>query len=411
MRQIRWNSGADGIVRMEEGERATCRETRSMVVCLRVFCFFRGLHVDFMARALELADLAVGRTSPNPAVGAVVVRDGRIVGEGYTQPPGQAHAEAMALREAGPRADGAELYVTLEPCCHFGRTPPCTEAILSARIRKVFVATRDPFPAVDGRGIEALQTAGLDVALGDREIEAVRLNRAFFHMVRQGRPFVTAKWAMTLDGKLATSRGDSKWISSSMSRQIVHQERDASDAIVVGIGTVLADDPRLTVRLDSNGPRRSARPTGPVRVVVDTFARTPITSQLLTDVEAAPVLIATTDAADPERVRSLRQAGAEVIGFPLLDHAVDLQAVLEGLGQRGINRVLLEGGSTLFGSFFESNLIDRVLAFVAPCLAGGQQALSPIGGTGIEQMSEARRLADVTYRSIGTDLLMEGYLS
>ena len=366
--------------------------------------------MDFMARALELADLALGRTSPNPAVGAIVVKDGLIVGEGFTQPAGWAHAEVMALREAGPRADGADLYVTLEPCCHYGRTPPCTDAIRAARIRRVFVAVRDPFPAVDGRGVESLRTAGLEVALGERETEAATLNQAFFHAVRHGRPFVTAKWAMTLDGKLATSIGDSKWISSPASRHLVHQERDASDAIVVGIGTVLADDPRLTVRLESNTPKRSPRPIGPVRVVFDARARTPATSQLFADIQSAPVLIATTDAADPERVRELRRVGAEVVVFPSHEHTVDVRAVLDELGQRGVNRVLLEGGSALFGSFFERHLIDRILAFVASSLAGGQQAISPIGGRGIERMSEANHLAKVTYRSIGADLLIEGYL-
>ncbi|HEX5417096.1 MAG TPA: bifunctional diaminohydroxyphosphoribosylaminopyrimidine deaminase/5-amino-6-(5-phosphoribosylamino)uracil reductase RibD, partial [Chloroflexota bacterium] len=225
-----------------------------------------------MQRALEVADRAVGRTSPNPAVGAVVVKDGLIVGEGFTQPPGSAHAEIMAIRAAGPRADGATLYVTLEPCCHRGRTGPCTEAILAAGIRAVHFATVDPFPAVNGGGARILREAEIAVTVGDHEAEARRLNLAFFHQVRTGRPFVTAKWAMTLDGKIATADGDSRWVSGEESRRIVHRERDASDAILVGVGTILADDPLLTVRLTPREDTRVPRPHAPWRVVLDTNA-------------------------------------------------------------------------------------------------------------------------------------------
>ncbi|HLH73948.1 MAG TPA: RibD family protein, partial [Chloroflexota bacterium] len=221
---------------------------------------------------------------------------------------------------------------------------------------------------------------------------------------------VTAKWAMTLDGKLATSRHDSKWVSGAEARQFVHQERDASDAIIVGLGTVLADDPLLTVRIEANAPRRAYRPVGPLRVVFDSAGHTPPNCQILANVETAPVLIATTQAADSERIRQLQRTGAEVIKFPSLNGYVDARAVLDELKRRGANRVLLEGGSELFGTFFERRLVDRILAFVAPRIAGGREAISPIGGIGVERMADALRLANVSYRAIGADLLVEGLL-
>ncbi len=364
--------------------------------------------MDYMSRALELADLALGRTSPNPAVGAVVVKNGLIVGEGYTQPPGFAHAEVVALAAAGRNADGADLYVTLEPCCHHGRTPPCTDAIIAAGVRSVHLSMLDPFPRVDGRGVDALRHAGIAVEIGERLDDAARINRAFVHFVRTGRPFVTVKWAMTLDGKIATRTGDSRWVSGDASRRLVHRERDASDAIVVGVGTVLLDDPLLTVRLDPSEDVRAPRPVPPLRVVLDSQARTPPASRLLADVAPGTVLIATTEQAPSAQIQRLLDAGAEVVVFPAVDGRVELQAVLAELARRGKIRVIVEGGSEVNGAFFQSSLVDRVLIFVAPKLVGGLRAPTPIGGEGRDTMSKAIALGDLTWRSVGDDLLIEG---
>ncbi|MGH2457433.1 MAG: bifunctional diaminohydroxyphosphoribosylaminopyrimidine deaminase/5-amino-6-(5-phosphoribosylamino)uracil reductase RibD [Chloroflexota bacterium] len=364
--------------------------------------------MDYLLRALELADRALGRTSPNPAVGAVIVKDSMIVGEGYTQPPGSAHAEVVALQAAGRRADGADLYVTLEPCCHHGRTPPCTEAIVAAGIRTVHLAMLDPFPLVNGQGVEALRQAGLEVDVGEHAAAAECLNQAFVHFVRTERPFVTVKWAMTLDGKIATRSGDARWISGEDSRQLAHRERDASDAIVVGVGTVLADDPRLTVRLDPRDDVRAHRARPPIRVVLDSQARTPPTSQLLADASEGAVLIATTTRAPATGVDRLAQAGADVVVLPARDGRVDLRAVLAELARRGAIRVLVEGGAQVNAAFVRDRLADRILAFVAPKLVGGSAAPTPLGGDGVETMAAAIVLGDLSWRSVGSDLLVEG---
>lgn len=363
--------------------------------------------MDFLGRALELADRAVGRTSPNPAVGAVVVKDGVILGEGFTQPAGSHHAEIVALAAAGPRADGATLYVTLEPCCHHGRTPPCTEAILAAGIRAVHVSLLDPFPAVNGRGIAALRAAGLALTVGEHEAEARLLNAPFFHQVRTGLPFVTAKWAMTLDGKIATHTGDARWVSGPAARRVVHRERDASDAIVVGIGTVLADNPALTVRLEPEDRQRAARPSPPWRVVFDRQARTPPEARLIGNDGRALIFVG--GDAPAERITNLRAAGAVVTALPVIERGLDPRAALTELTHRGVTRVLLEGGGTLMGSFLEAQLINRVLAFVAPKLIGGA-APTPLGAPGRARMAEAVTLHQVTWRGVGTDLAIEGWI-
>jgi diaminohydroxyphosphoribosylaminopyrimidine deaminase/5-amino-6-(5-phosphoribosylamino)uracil reductase len=364
-----------------------------------------------MARALELADRALGRTSPNPAVGAVVVRDGRVIGEGFTQPPGSDHAEIIALRAAGSRAAGASLYVTLEPCCHFGRTPPCTDSILAAGIRAVYVATLDPFPRVNGQGVEQLRRAGLQVVVGERADEAERLNAAFLHAVRAQRPFVTAKWAMTLDGKTATTTGDSRWISSEASRRIVHRERDASDAIVVGVGTVLADDPSLTVRLAPEDDVRAPRPGAPWRVIFDSQARTPLNAKIVANNLDRRTFILVGDDAPASRVEALVAAGVEVDPIGTRDGRIDPNAALQELHRRGLIRVLLEGGGELTAALFEERLVDRVLAFIAPKLIGGRRAPSALGGSGLEPMARAEELSDVVVTAIGPDLLVEGRLA
>lgn len=366
--------------------------------------------MDFRARARDLAGLAVGRTSPNPPVGAVVVRDGVVLGEGYTQPPGSAHAEVVALSQIGPEADGADLYVTLEPCCHFGRTPPCTDSIIAAGVRRVFVAAIDPFPAVNGGGVAALRHAEVEVVVDPPNPAVERLNRPFFHRVRTGRPFVTAKWAMTLDGKTATRSGDSRWVSSAESRRLVHQERDASDAIVVGSGTALADDPALTIRLEPSDQVRPPRTAPPWRVVLDTRGQTSADSRLLREADGRALIFVGNDVAE-DRIHLLRAAGADVVVTPTTAGHVDLDTVLDELARRGVVRLLLEGGGAVAGAFFTRGYVDRVLAFVAPKLVGGRDAPTPLGGFGLERMTDALRLDDVTYQALGNDLVVDGYVA
>jgi diaminohydroxyphosphoribosylaminopyrimidine deaminase/5-amino-6-(5-phosphoribosylamino)uracil reductase len=366
--------------------------------------------MNFLGRALELAELALGRTSPNPAVGAVVVRDGRIVGEGFTQPPGSAHAEVGALPAAGPGARGADLYVTLEPCCHYGRTPPCTNAVIAAGIRRVVVATLDPNPQVDGGGVAALRQAGIAVEIGDQAEAARRLNAAFVHFVRTGRPLVTAKWAMTLDGRIATASGDSRWVTGEPARRLAHLERDASDAILVGIGTVLADDPRLTIRLEPADDRRPRRLAAPWRVVLDTQARLPLDAHLVCDNNDRRTLVFVGEQAPVERVHYLQARGVDVVIAPTVAGRIELSAALAALAQRGAIRVLAEGGSELLGSLFAAGRVDRVLAFIAPKLVGGRAAPGPLGAVGRDRMAEAMPLREVDVRTVGEDILIEGWL-
>jgi diaminohydroxyphosphoribosylaminopyrimidine deaminase/5-amino-6-(5-phosphoribosylamino)uracil reductase len=359
--------------------------------------------MDYMGRAIELGRAVRGRTSPNPAVGAVLVRDGAVVGEGQTQPPGAAHAEIGALRAAGERAQGATLYVSLEPCCHQGRTPACTEALIAAGVAEVHYAVGDPNPRVAGGGHRALVAAGIRVLAGEREEDAREAHEAFFRWVTAGRPFVTAKYAMSLDGKIATSTGDARWISGPPARTIVHAERAASDAILVGIGTVLADDPRLTARREEAPVDRQ-----PLRVVVDSGARTPTAAALLR--EPGATLIAISERAETARVAALCRAGAEVLRLPAPDGRVDLVALMAELGRRGITSVLVESGGTLLAGLIAAGLVDKVMAFIAPVIVGGAEAPTPVGGRGVVEMARAPRLRRPRVWQVGDDVLITGYL-
>lgn len=362
-----------------------------------------------MKRALALARCAAGRTSPNPAVGAVVVKNGRIVGEGYTQPPGGPHAEVVALAQAGAAATGATMYVTLEPCCHFGRTPPCTKAIVAAGIAAVEIATLDPNPRVDGRGCAELEAAGVRVRVGQGAVEARRLNEAFAKFIATGLPFVTLKWAMTLDGKIASRTGHSRWVTGETARRWVHQLRDVSDAIVVGANTVIADDPELTVRLpaEEGSPCRPARQ--PLRVVVASRGRLPLASRLFSPELAPGTVIATTTAADPEWQRQVRDRGAEVLVLPDCAGRVDLRALLVELGRRERMAVLVEGGGVLSAALLQAGLVDRVCAFLAPKIIGGTAAPSPVAGEGLERMDQAIRLERLQVQRLDEDVLLIGY--
>ena len=355
-----------------------------------------------MKRALELARRAVAGSSPNPPVGAVVVMDGEIVGEGWTQTAGRAHAEIEALRDAGDHARGAALYTTLEPCSHHGRTPPCTEAIIAAGISEVHASITDPNPQVAGGGFARLRAAGIAVQIGDGQDEAGELVEHHARYINTGLPFVTAKFAASLDGKIATRSGDSRWVSGKLARDYVHQLRAATDAIMVGIGTVLADDPRLTARDAAGGPLSRQ----PLRVIADSQGRIPPGARLLAEPGKALVAVARQEA---EAKPSLHGVDAEAFRCPASDGRVDLNALFHELGRREIASVLVEGGGTLLGSLFDQGLVDKVVAFVAPVIIGGESAPSAVGGRGAERMSDAMRLSRITIQQFGEDVAVIGY--
>jgi diaminohydroxyphosphoribosylaminopyrimidine deaminase/5-amino-6-(5-phosphoribosylamino)uracil reductase len=357
--------------------------------------------MHYMERALSLAKKALGNVSPNPAVGAVVAKDGEIVGEGYTQPPGSAHAEVVALRQAGDRARGAAMYVTLEPCCHFGRTPPCTQAIIAAQISEVHMATEDPNPQVSGRGRAELEAAGIKTYLGEHEEEAREINEAYIKFIATGIPFVIAKFAMSLDGKIATRSGDSKWISGEESRRYVHSLRQIADAIMVGVGTVLSDDPQLTAREET-------REKQPLRVIVDSLGRTPPQARVFQ--MPGKTLLAVAKPLEEVKARQFNGLGAQVLELPAKEDLVDLTGLLKALGEREITCVLAEGGGTLLGSLFDLGLVDKVFAFIAPIIIGGRNAVPPVAGDGVAEIAEALRLSRVRTQQFGQDIMISGYI-
>ncbi|MER3490631.1 MAG: bifunctional diaminohydroxyphosphoribosylaminopyrimidine deaminase/5-amino-6-(5-phosphoribosylamino)uracil reductase RibD [Meiothermus sp.] len=371
-----------------------------------------GPDETYMQQALELAARAIGRTSPNPPVGCVLVREGEVVGWGFHPRAGEPHAEVLALRQAGERARGATAYVTLEPCAHDGRTPPCAQALIEAGVSRVVVATIDPNPQVRGRGLEQLARAGVEVATGVLKDPAERQQEAFRHWITHGEPFVVFKTALSLDGKTATAAGDARWVSGEAARERVQLLRDELDAVVVGVGTVLADDPWLTCRLSTDAvPGRI--PRDPVKVVFDTQAKTPPQARLFAPGprgEAARVLILCAEGADPARVEGLRRVGAEVVPLECgPDGRLGLDGALQALGARGLTGLLLEGGSQLAGSFLDAGKVHKVVAFIAPKLVGGRGP-TPVAGKGVLQMSQARPLERVRVELLGSDVLVEGYL-
>ena len=361
--------------------------------------------MDYMARALRLARRVQGATSPNPPVGAVLVKDGRIIGEGSTQPPGRSHAEVMAVLAAGAEASGATLHVTLEPCVHRGRTPPCTEAVIAAGIVEVHIAALDGNPRVSGRGRAALEQARLSTHLNARHQEAsLELAEAHVKYSRTGMPFVTVKFAASLDGKSATHSGDSRWITGAQARDYGHRVRAGVDAIVVGVNTVLADDPELTAR-----PGGRVRGRQPLRVVLDSHARTPPTAKVL----AAPggCLIAVGRDVDAARARRLEGAGATLVHCPGEDAQVHLRSLLEMLPQRNCINLLVEGGGTLLGAFFDQGLVDKVLGFIAPTVIGGREAIPAVAGRGASCIADAAHLERVSVRRLGGDFFVKGYVT
>jgi len=361
--------------------------------------------VRFMRRALELAALGRGRTSPNPMVGAVVVRDGQVVGEGYHAHAGGPHAEVVALTKAGAHARGATLYLNLEPCCHHGRTPPCTKLIIAQGIGCVVAAMEDPNPQVSGAGAAELRAQGIQVDVGMLRAEAERLNEAFVTYMSTGRPFVLAKAAMSLDGKIATASGESRWISSEESLLLVHELRDQVDAVMVGVGTVLRDDPELTTRL----PGRRCR--DPKRVIVDSTLRTPLEARVLAHPRPQDTFVATTELADREKVKQVEERGATVLVLGQEGGRVKLPELAERLAQMGITYVMIEGGSRLMGGALDANIVHKVLFIIAPKIIGGAAAPGAIAGLGAQTMGEVRKLHDFSVRRLGDDILVEGYLT
>lgn len=353
-----------------------------------------------MARAIALAAQGQGSVEPNPLVGCLIVRGAEIVGEGWHRRYGGPHAEIEALRVAARRASGCTLYVTLEPCCHHGKTPPCTEAILAAGIRRVVAAQHDPFTAVGGQGLAALRQAGLEVTVGVLEEQALQLNAPYLKRLATGRPWVIAKWAMTLDGKIASRTADARWISGPVARALVHQWRGQMDAIVVGRGTALADDPLLTAR--PPGPRT------PLRVVLDSQAGLPLDSALVRSVGEAPLLVAVGPQAPVQRRQALTSAGAQVLVCTSADYGARLEELLEALGQRQATNIMVEGGAAVLGELFGRRLVDEVRVFVAPRVLGGRDAVPPVAGLGEALVAGAQGLIDPRWQACGDDLLLTG---
>lgn len=351
---------------------------------------------DYMERALALAERGRGRTSPNPMVGCVVVRDGAVIGEGCHERAGDAHAEVNALRDAGDVTD-ATVYVTLEPCCHEGKTPPCVDLLKARKPARVIAAMEDPNPQVSGRGIEALRGAGVPVELGLMEDEARRLNEVFIKYVTTGTPFVIAKCGMSLDGKIATRTGDSQWVTGEASRHLVHQLRNEVDAILVGSRTVMLDDPSLTTRL------RDEKTRDPIRVILDAGEYLDGNRRVFQLASEAPTWVATPDG-------GVCEAADAVLHIPGDDDAIDMQALMKELASREVTSVLIEGGGTTHASAFEAGIVDKVMFFVAPKIIGGREAVSAVEGLGIEQMSDAIMLKDMTATPLGQDILIVAYV-
>lgn len=361
------------------------------------------MNIKFMKRALELAENGIGYTNPNPLVGAVIVKDGQIIGEGYHALYGSSHAEVNAFKNAKEDVKGATLYVTLEPCSHYGNTPPCANTIVEKGIKKVIIGLKDPNPLVAGRGIKILQDNGIEVVTGVLEEEGKKLNEIFLKYITTQLPFCIMKTAMTLDGKIAAYTGDSKWVTSELSRQYVHKLRHRAAGIMVGIGTVLADDPKLNTRL------RYEEGSDPIRIIVDSNARIPLKAKVLNINSKAKTIIAATEKADKEKLKALEEKGAEIIVTPLKKNRVDLSYLMKSLGVRKIDSILLEGGSSLNYAALEAGIVDKVNIFIAPKIIGGEGAKTPVGGEGIALMKDAIKLRYIDIQHFGEDIMIEGY--
>lgn len=357
---------------------------------------------DYMQLALDLAASAKGRTNPNPVVGAVLVKDGVIVGSGLHRKAGEPHAEVHAFNMAGEHAKGATLYVTLEPCSHFGKTPPCANLVVESNVARVVVATKDPNPAVAGRGIQLIRDAGIEVEVGLLEDEAIKLNERFIHNMITKRPFVISKFAMTLDGKIATHTGHSKWITGEEARLHVHQLRNEVDSILVGIGTVLADNPTLTTRLPEGKGKN------PIRIILDSQLRIPLASNVLNTSDAKTIIV-TEKNVNPNKIAQLEKKGVSIISVTKAENGLDLDEMLEALYNEGITDILVEGGGTVNGSFLRRGLINKYHVYIAPKIIGGIHSKSPVLGDDLDSMDLATNLEFESYHQIGQDLMIVAY--
>lgn len=359
--------------------------------------------IQYMEMALCLAEKARGRTSPNPLVGAVLVKDGRVVGAGFHRRAGLPHAEVEALKEAGGDARGAHLYLNLEPCSHTGRTPPCCDALIQAGIKKVTAAMLDPNPLVSGKGMEKLRAAGIEVDTGLLEKEARRLNEIFVKYITTLHPFVILKCAASLDGKIALADGHSQWITGEESRRRVHEIRDEVDAVLVGVNTVIRDDPRLTTRLDGR------ETLDPARVILDSSLRVPENARILQGADRTKIFIATAQKADREKVGRLEAKGITVLFPGKKEAGVDLHALMDLLGERGITSLLVEGGSQVNASVLKAGIADKAIFFFAPKIIGGVDSLPIFGREGVKDLDQAVRLKDMEISRAGEDIMMVGY--
>jgi len=362
---------------------------------------------QFMKMALDLAVKGLGFTSPNPMVGAVIVKGDHVVGTGYHQAAGKAHAEVNAIDDAGISADGATLYVTLEPCNHTGRTPPCTEKILTAGIRRVVVAMQDPNPDVSGGGIDYLTSRGVDVTIGVCEDKARRLNEVFSKYIKTKRPFSIVKCAATLDGRIATRTGDSRWVTGEASRNFVHQVRHAVDAIMVGIDTVVKDDPSLTTRLDKS---LAGKGRDPVRVVLDTHLRIPETAKLLQLDSDSDTLLVTGSAVSGHKKAKIERKGARVVESPLKDGLIDLDRLMDQLGALELTSLLIEGGSRVIASALTAGIVDKIFFFYAPKILGGDDGVPICQGPGPALMDHSIPVKDIRVKRFDNDVMIEGYI-
>ncbi len=358
----------------------------------------------YMKRALDLALKGMGKTSPNPLVGAVIVKDDKIIGEGYHEYFGGAHAEVNAIKNSTENVEDATMYVTLEPCSHYGKTPPCANLLVEKKLSRVVVAMLDPNPLVAGRGVEILKNNGIEVSVGLLGWEAKKINEIFIKYITTKSPFVILKTAMSLDGKIATKTGESKWITNAISREYVHELRNKVSAIMVGVNTVIMDDPSLTTRLKKGG-------TDATRIIVDSSLRIPLTAKILNVDSHKKTLIATTEKADIEKINKLKKfKNVEVILTPSKNGKVDLNYLFNFLGSNGIDSCLVEGGANLNFSMIQEGLVDKVITFIAPKLIGGEHSKTPIGGEGFEKLSDAVLLYNMNIKTYGEDIMIEAYV-
>lgn len=356
---------------------------------------------DYMRLALDLAKKGKGKVNPNPLVGAVIVKNGKIIGQGYHERYGKEHAEVNAFNSLNENPEGATMYVTLEPCSHYGKTPPCVNRIIENNIKRVVIGSVDNNPLVSGQGIKKLKDAGIKVTVGILEDECKKVNEVFYKYIAEKKPFVVLKAAMSLDGKISTYSGESKWITGENSRKEVHKLRNELTGILVGVDTVIKDNPKLTCRLEDG--------RNPTRIIVDSTLRIPMDSDIITDNESRTI-IATTEFADDDKILELKKKEIEVIVIKSKNNRVDLNKLMIKLGELNIDSILLEGGSTLNFSALEENIVDKIQIYIAPKIIGGEKSKTPVGGQGIEELKKAFKVKNLTYKLVGEDILLEGYI-